>query len=323
MAEMPEHLLRRSAEAQAKALGVPVEEVLARIEAGADSPAGPTAAEVPPPAPPSGISEKLLQRTAEAKAQAIGASPEEVLAEIREELAPPPAPPSAPEPAPPAPAAAVAEAPPAPAAVAEAPPPLPDPSGNGAATSVTPRPEAPPQGVPEGVRPQRLLTVVKARAIQQVKAVPTDKVNTWPHLMIAEFSALMVITAVLIVLSVILQAPLLELANFNATPNPSKAPWYFLGLQELLSYYDPQIAGVIIPAVTGLVGFMAIPYVDRNPSTKPSDRKFAIMLFTLFLTGSATLTLLGTLFRGPGFNFTYPWADGIWFDDLKDWVHFE
>ena len=94
MAEMPEHLLRRSAEAQAKALGVPVEEVLARIEAGADS-----AAESPPPAPPSGISEKLLQRTAEAKAQAIGASPEEVLAEIREELAPPPAPPSAPEPA--------------------------------------------------------------------------------------------------------------------------------------------------------------------------------------------------------------------------------
>jgi len=165
--------------------------------------------------------------------------------------------------------------------------------------------------------------VVKAKAIQQVKATPTDKVNTWPHLMIAEFSALMVVTAVLIVISVILQAPLLELANFNATPNPSKAPWYFLGLQELLSYYDPQIAGVIIPTITGLLGFMAIPYVDRNPSTKPSDRKFAILLFTLFLTGSATLTLIGTLFRGPGFNFTYPWADGIWFDDLKDWVHFE
>jgi quinol-cytochrome oxidoreductase complex cytochrome b subunit len=196
-------------------------------------------------------------------------------------------------------------------------------SGNGAATTVSPRPVAPPEEIPEGVRPQRLLTVVKARAIQQVKATPTDKVNTWPHLMIAEFTALMVVTAALIVLSVILQAPLLELANFNETPNPSKAPWYFLGLQELLSYYDPQIAGVIIPTITGLLGFMAIPYVDRNPSTKPSDRKFAIMLFTLFLAGSATLTLLGTLFRGPGFNFTYPWADGIWFDDLKDWVHFE
>lgn len=290
MVEIPEHLLRRSAEAKAKALGVPVDQVLAEMR-GEIPPAQPAA---PPPAPPV--------------------------------VAPQPPPPVAP-PAPPAASPVPAPEPPSPPVETEQPypatavaPPL---SDNGAATTVTPRPVAPPEEVPEGVRPQRLLTVVKARAIQQVKATPTDKVNTWPHLMIAEFTALMVVTAALIVLSVILQAPLLELANFNQTPNPSKAPWYFLGLQELLSYYDPQIAGVIIPTITGLLGFMAIPYVDRNPSTKPSDRKFAIMLFTLFLAGSATLTLLGTLFRGPGFNFTYPWADGIWFDDLKDWVHFE
>jgi len=308
MAQIPDHLLRRSAEAKAKALGIPVEQVLAEMRGEAPpSPAVPPAA---PPSPPP--------------------SPEP---------SPPPPAPTAPEPPPdvPPPPAPVSErdAPPSPASEvaaavgtetpqvtpAAAPPPVSD--NGGGATQVTLRPVAPPEEVPEGVRPQRLLTVVKAKAIQQVKATPTDKVNTWPHLMIAEFSALMVITAVLIVLSVILQAPLLELANFNATPNPSKAPWYFLGLQELLSYYDPQVAGVIIPTITGLLGFMAIPYVDRNPSTKPSDRKFAIMLFTLFLTGSATLTLLGTLFRGPGFNFTYPWADGIWFDDLKDWVHFE
>lgn len=296
MVEIPEHLLKRSAEAKARALGIPVDQVLAEMR-GETSPARPAA---PPPAPP---------------------------------VSPPESPsPVVPPPPPPAPPVAAAETPP-PVAV-ETLPPVADPEppvttvvppveGNGAATTVTPRPMAPAREIPEGVRPQRLLTVVKARAIQQVKATPTDKVNTWPHLMIAEFTALMVITAALIVLSVILQAPLLELANFNATPNPSKAPWYFLGLQELLSYYDPQIAGVIIPTITGLLGFMAIPYVDRNPSTKPSDRKFAIMLFTLFLAGSATLTLLGTLFRGPGFNFTYPWADGIWFDDLKDWVNFE
>ena len=290
MVEIPEHLLRRSAEAKAKALGVPVEQVLAEMRG--EAPAAPV---FPPPL----------------------STPKP---------APPPAPPAAPEPLPPpvlkAPVAApvaVADETPVAAATTVTPPV----SDNGAATAVSPRPVAPPQEIPEGVRPQRLLTVVKARAIQQVKATPTDKVNTWPHLMIAEFTALMVITAALIVLSVILQAPLLELANFNQTPNPSKAPWYFLGLQELLSYYDPQVAGVIIPTITGMVGFMAIPYVDRNPSTKPSDRKFAIMLFTLFLAGSATLTLLGTLFRGPGFNFTYPWADGIWFDDLKDWVDFE
>ncbi len=335
MAEIPEHLLKRSAEAQARALGVPVEQVLAEIrgeaapEPPARTPPSPAASEARPSAP-SGIPEHLLRRTAEAKAEVVGSSVEQVLAEIREDLAPSPPPaaaesaPVADAPSPPVAAAAVASPQDSPSMAASSPAASsPDPSDNGAATAVTPRPVAPPEDIPEGVRPQRLLTVVKAKAIQQVKATPTDKVNTWPHLMIAEFTALMVVTAVLIVLSVILQAPLLELANFNQTPNPSKAPWYFLGLQELLSYYDPQVAGVIIPSITGLVGFMAIPYVDRNPSTKPSDRKFAIMLFTLFLTGSATLTLLGTLFRGPGFNFTYPWADGIWFDDLKDWVHFE
>ena len=303
MVDIPEHLLRRSAEAKAKALGVPVDQVLAEMrgETTAPSVEAPATPVAPPPLP----------------------TPEPVPPVTP--AAPPPAPAPPPEP-PPAP---VAETPaPAPVAVVEETPlaattVTPPSSGNGAATTVSPRPVAPPEEIPEGVRPQRLLTVVKARAIQQVKATPTDKVNTWPHLMIAEFTALMVCTAALIVLSVILQAPLLELANFNETPNPSKAPWYFLGLQELLSYYDPQIAGVIIPTITGLLGFMAIPYVDRNPSTKPADRKFAIMLFTLFLAGSATLTLLGTLFRGPGFNFTYPWADGIWFDDLKDWVHFE
>ncbi len=292
MVEIPDHLLKRSAEAKARALGVPVEQVLAEMR-GEIPPTPPSAPVVP--TPPS---------------------------------VPGPPPPSPPTPAPAV--AAVAQEQPVVEAPSAAPvsPPVTEPvappvTDNGAATKVIPRPEIPPQEIPEGVRPQRLLTVVKARAIQQVKPTPTDKVNTWPHLMIAEFTALLVVTALLIVLSVILQAPLLELANFNATPNPSKAPWYFLGLQELLSYYDPQIAGVIIPTITGLLGFMAIPYVDRNPSTKPSDRKFAIMLYTLFLAGSATLTLLGTLFRGPGFNFTYPWADGIWFDDLKDWVHFE
>ena len=290
MAEIPENLLRRSAEAKAKALGVPVEQVLAEMRG-----------EVPPPAP--------AESPAPTDAAPEQPAPEPVTDEPTPE---PPAPPAEPEP----PTAAVAFA-------EEAPDPAPATANGGGATSVSPRPIAQPEEIPEGIRPQRLLTVVKARAIQQVKSTPTDKVSTWPHLMIAEFTALLAITAVLIVLSVILQAPLLELANFNATPNPSKAPWYFLGLQELLSYYDPQIAGVVIPGVIGLVGFMAVPYVDRNPSTKPSDRKFVIMLFTLFLAGSATLTMIGTLFRGPGFNFTYPWADGIWFDDLKDWVNFE
>ena len=126
-----------------------------------------------------------------------------------------------------------------------------------------------------------------------------------------------------ILLSAILQAPLLEEANPNVTPNPAKAPWYFLGLQELLSYWDPQIAGVMIPLLLGVILWMAFPYIDRNPETHPSKRKFAIMFYTFFLAGAGILTIIGVLFRGPGWNWTYPWIDGIWLDDLLDWIHFE
>lgn len=258
------------------------------------------------------LPEHLLRRSAEAKAKALGISVEEAMAQLKGE-----APPSATPTPTPTPTEPAAEAP-APAPAAPAPQPVAVAGDPSKATSV--RPVAPPVAGPEGVRTQRLLTVVKAKAIQQTKAEPQDKVNTWPHLMIVEFAALLAVTGILIILSIILQAPLLEAANFNATPNPSKAPWYFLGLQELLSYFDPQIAGVSIPTIVGLVGFMAIPYVDKNPSNKPSDRKVAIFMYTFFLMGSASLTMIGVLFRGPGFNFTYPWSAGIFFDDLKDWV---
>jgi menaquinol-cytochrome c reductase cytochrome b/c subunit len=338
MAEIPESLLRRSAEAKAKALGLPVEQVLAEMKG-----------EVPPaPIPAPAVEEPVAatDETPDDRRQTPGEAeipePEKQEGmEGTEETPEPEVSPTEPEPEPEKELVSVAavaadaprttqDAPPTPEAPAPptAEPPQQAPSGNGSgngkrAALVQPRPVAPAAGVPEGVRTQRLLTVVKARAIQQVKSEPTDKVNTWPHLMIGEFAALLAVTGVLIILSVILQAPLLDPANFNATPNPSKAPWYFLGLQELLSYFDPQIAGVTVPTIVGLIGFMAVPYVDRNPSTKPSDRKFAIMLYTIFMAGAATLTIFGVLFRGRGFNFSYPWKDGVFFDDLKDWVFFE
>ncbi|MGZ8754723.1 MAG: hypothetical protein ACXW15_05995, partial [Acidimicrobiia bacterium] len=269
------------------------------------------------------IPEALLRRSAEAKAKATGRPVEEVLAELSGGAPEEPAV-VVEEPVPvveePAAAAAAVATPPTGEPITPAQAPV---SVGARTTTVTAPPVVAPQGTPEGVRPQRLLTVVRAKAIQQVKAEPTDKVSVWPHLLLIEFVALLGVTAFLTVLSVILQAPLLDLANFNLTPNPSKAPWYFLGLQELLSYFDPQIGGVTVPGVIGLLGLMTIPYVDRNPSTRPSDRKFAIMFFTFFLVAAATLTMIGTLFRGPGFNFSYPWSDGIWFDDLKDWISFE
>jgi menaquinol-cytochrome c reductase cytochrome b/c subunit len=165
--------------------------------------------------------------------------------------------------------------------------------------------------VPERV--QRLLAVVKPEAIQKVERQPMDRVNVWPHLMAAEFVSLLVVMAALTFFSVAVDAPLRELANFNQTPNPSKAPWYFLGLQELLRYLHPQVAGVTIPTVI-IIALFAWPFIDRNPSNRPDDRKLAIVLFSFFMLSFAVLTIIGMFFRGPGFNFVEPWQGGIFFE---------
>ncbi|HVL52477.1 MAG TPA: menaquinol-cytochrome c reductase cytochrome b subunit [Actinomycetota bacterium] len=162
-------------------------------------------------------------------------------------------------------------------------------------------------------RIQRLLAVVKPESIQRVEKEPIDRVNTWPHLMAGEFLAILAVTAFLVLTSVFVDAELRELANINVTPNPSKAPWYFLGLQELLRYFHPQVAGVTIPQWI-ILGLMAAPYIDRNPSNKPGDRKLAISLWTIFMLMFAILGMLGSIFRGPGFNFVYPWDAGIFFE---------
>jgi len=284
MVNIPEHLLQRSAEARAKALGISVEQALAEMKGESD----PT----------------VISKEPEVK---IIDEPEVKI--IDENPAP-----AAETPAPAAETPAPAAETPAPAVKVEEKP-----------AAKAPDTDAPDEVdfAPEVKVTQRLLTVVKAKPIQKSVSEPVDKVNTWPHLMLPEFVALMAMTAFLIFLSAILQAPLLEEANPNVTPNPAKAPWYFLGLQELLSYWDPQIAGVMIPLVLGLVVWMAFPYIDRNPETHPSKRKFAIMFYTFFLAGAGVLTIIGVLFRGPGWNWTYPWIDGIWFDDLLDWIHFE
>jgi quinol-cytochrome oxidoreductase complex cytochrome b subunit len=100
------------------------------------------------------------------------------------------------------------------------------------------------------------------------------------------------------------------MANFNQTPNPSKAPWYFLGLQELLTMFHPMVAGVTIPGVA-LVALGAAGYIDKNPSNKPEDRKFAIAMITMFLMFWAVLVIIGSFFRGEGFNFILPWRQGV------------
>ncbi len=177
-----------------------------------------------------------------------------------------------------------------------------------AATATGGRAAAPVAGT--GGHTQRLLTVVKAGSIQDVKAVPTDKVNTWPHLLVVEFAAALAMTAFLTIFSIFVNAPLLQLANPNLTPNPSKAPWYFLGLQEMLTMFHPMVAGVTIPGIAlGALG--AAGYIDKNPSNKPEDRKFVIALFTIFMMFWAVLVLIGSFFRGEGQNFILPWRQGV------------
>jgi menaquinol-cytochrome c reductase cytochrome b/c subunit len=176
---------------------------------------------------------------------------------------------------------------------------------------------APAGSVPVGAGPgghtQRLLTVVKSGSIQEAKAAPVDKVHTWPHLLAVEFVAALALTAFLFVFSWVVNAPLMQAADFNKTPNPSKAPWYFLGLQELLTMFHPMIAGVTLPGI-GLLALVLAPYMDRNASNKPEDRKFMTSMMTMFLMFWAVLVIIGSFFRGPGFNFIFPWRDGIFFE---------
>jgi menaquinol-cytochrome c reductase cytochrome b/c subunit len=168
----------------------------------------------------------------------------------------------------------------------------------------------PKKGAPDK---HRLLALVPPEGIQRVEREQGDRVNVWPHLLIEEFVAMFVLSVGLVVFSTFVNAPLRELANANLTPNPSKAPWYFLGLQELLRYFHPLVAGISIPTFI-LVGLAAVPYVDRNPSNRPGDRKVAITLFTMMFMFGAVLTIIGSFFRGPGFNWTWPWAQGVFFE---------
>jgi quinol---cytochrome c reductase cytochrome c subunit, bacillus type len=168
----------------------------------------------------------------------------------------------------------------------------------------------PKKGAPDK---HRLLAIVPPEGIQRVEREQGDRVHTWPHLLLEEFIAMVILFAGLLVFSSLINAPLRELANPNLTPNPSKAPWYFLGLQELLRYFHPMVAGIVIPTFI-LVGLAAVPYVDRNPSVKPGDRKVAITLFTILFMFGAVLTIIGCFFRGPGYNWTWPWAQGVFFE---------
>src|SRR3970040_2133597 len=126
----------------------------------------------------------------------------------------------------------------------------------------TRRTELAKQRVPMAARPYRLLAMVKQDAIVRVQKEPDDTVMTWPHLLSIEFLAAAVMSIFLLLMGLFINAPLEELANGNVPPAVAKAPWYFLGLQELLAYFHPSVAGVMVPTFA-IVGMMVVPYVDR------------------------------------------------------------
>jgi len=150
-----------------------------------------------------------------------------------------------------------------------------------------------------------------AEVAQERKLPVDDKIHTWPHLVRTEFLVALFVIVVLTVWSITIDAPLEEPANPTRTPNPSKAPWYFLGLQEMLVYFDPWNAGVVLPSMI-IVGLMVIPFIDINPKGNGyycfKDRKYEILTFFLgFHVLWVTMIIIGTFFRGPGWNLFLPW----------------
>ncbi len=167
----------------------------------------------------------------------------------------------------------------------------------------------------------RLLAVVEEETLSKaLDEEEGEELPVFPHLTFRELIATMVVILALIWISMFFDAPLEEIANPSKTPNPAKAPWYFVGLQELLVYFDPWIAGVIIPTFI-IVGLIAIPFVDRAPSlpskgegkggsvtvltTRPGV--FAGTIFAIGVTAWFALIIIGLFFRGPSWQWYWPW----------------
>ncbi len=142
---------------------------------------------------------------------------------------------------------------------------------------------------------------------------PHNYVFTWPHLLRAELVVFLLITAFVMALSLFIDAPLEEIANPAKPPNPSKAPWYFLGLQEMVAY-DAFWGGVAVPALI-VLGLMSIPYIDRNPEGEGvwfhRSRYFALFLYTAFMSFQGLLVVIGVYFRGANWGWIWPWTENF------------
>lgn len=162
---------------------------------------------------------------------------------------------------------------------------------------------------------RRVLGIVPGQPPVGERKDPADQdlVMVWPNLIVRHAVVALGVLLLVLIVSLLFDAPLREIANPFETPNPEKAPWYFAALQELLSHFHPMIAGVLVPA-TIVIGMVALPYIDRNPALRPQHRKVAIIVFTFFLVLWIVLTVIGFAFRGANWGWVWPWME--WHGEL-------
>ncbi len=168
---------------------------------------------------------------------------------------------------------------------------------------------------PQIVQGQRVLGFVPGKPAVGDEKVPERQglVFTWPHLLVRHAVASLAVLFSVLVAALLFNAPLKDIANPTVTPNPEKAPWYFVGLQELLSHLHPLIAGVLLPSML-VGGLIMLPYIDRNPKKKARYRKVAIWTFSFFLVAWIVVTIIGFAFRGPDWSWVWPWKE--WYGEL-------
>lgn len=168
---------------------------------------------------------------------------------------------------------------------------------------------------PQAADGKRVLGVVPGKPAAGERKVITrdDTVMVWPHLLVRHAVAAMATLLVVMVISVLFDAPLRSVANPQVTPNPEKAPWYFAALQELLSLFHPLVAGVLVPGAI-VIGLIALPFIDNSRFIKPRHRKVAVTTFTTFMVIWIVLTLIGFMFRGPNWGWVWPWEE--WHGEL-------
>ena len=200
-----------------------------------------------------------------------------------------------------------------PVATAEASEPAPEPVRAVAVPTAEARADADPEAAPaaagaagEGAARYRVLGTVPREADVRVAQEPDDSVFSWPHMLVRHVVVGTATVVGVFVLAILFNAPLKDIANPDLTPEVAKAPWYFAGLQELLAHYQPMIAGVLAPGAA--MAFLTIlPYIDRGRGWRIRDRKMVVIVFSVLAVAALILTLVGTLFRGPGWSWVWPW----------------